>query len=39
VKMDLKEIGREGVNWIHLALDMNSCEHGNEPYFIKCTTD
>jgi hypothetical protein len=33
--MDFKEIGWEGVVWIHLAQDREpvagSCEHGNEP--------
>jgi hypothetical protein len=28
IKMDCKEIGLEGVEWIHLA---GSCEHSNEP--------
>jgi hypothetical protein len=30
IKMDHKEIGCEGVNWIYLA-QAGSCEHGNEP--------
>jgi hypothetical protein len=31
-KMDLREIGLESVDWIHLAQDLvGSCEHGNEP--------
>jgi len=25
IKMDLKEIGREGVNWINLAQNRTSC--------------
>jgi hypothetical protein len=33
--MDLREIGCEGVDWIHLAQDrdqwLGSCEHSNEP--------
>jgi hypothetical protein len=28
IRMDLREIGWEGVKWIHLAQDS---EHGNEP--------
>jgi hypothetical protein len=36
IRMDLREIGLEGVNWMHLAQDRDqwqegSCEHGNEP--------
>jgi hypothetical protein len=31
IKMDLREIGWDGINWIDLAQDMGSCEHGNEP--------
>jgi hypothetical protein len=33
VKMDLKEIGWENVNWVRLGKDQwgGSCEHGNEP--------
>jgi hypothetical protein len=35
VKMDLREIGIEGANWIRLAQDRvlvaGFCEHGNEP--------
>jgi hypothetical protein len=34
IKMDRREIGCEGVEWIQLALDgvqASSCEHGNEP--------
>ena len=30
IKMDLKEIGLGGVNWIYLALAV-CCESGNEP--------
>jgi hypothetical protein len=33
--MDLREIGWEGMDWIHLAQDrepvVGSCEHVNEP--------
>jgi hypothetical protein len=32
--MDLREIGWEGVDWIHLAQDIpvvGSCEDGDEP--------
>jgi hypothetical protein len=32
IKMDVKEMEREGVVWFHLALvKSNCCEHGNEP--------
>jgi hypothetical protein len=34
VRMDIGDIGWEGVNWIHLAQDgpvAGPCEHGNEP--------
>jgi hypothetical protein len=35
IKMDLREIGIDGANWIHLAQDTvhvaGLCEHGNEP--------
>jgi hypothetical protein len=35
IKIDLREIGWDGVDWIGLAQD--SCEHGNEPPgSIKC---
>jgi hypothetical protein len=34
IRMDLREIGWGGMDWIHLAQDRgpleNSCEHGNE---------
>jgi hypothetical protein len=33
IKMDLKEIGWEGVDWIHLAQSeplVGPCEHSNE---------
>jgi hypothetical protein len=34
IRMDLKEVGSECVDWVHLA---GSCEHGNEPLCsIKC---
>ncbi|PNF15776.1 hypothetical protein B7P43_G10443 [Cryptotermes secundus] len=41
IKMDLREIGWDGMNWIDLADDKrpveDSCEYGNEPSgFIKC---
>jgi hypothetical protein len=29
--MDLRDIGWNGMDWIDLAQDMGSCEHGNEP--------
>jgi hypothetical protein len=34
IKMDLREIGIDGANWIQLAQDRvrgGFCEHGNEP--------
>jgi hypothetical protein len=35
IKMDLREIGWDGVDWIDLAQDRDkwraSCEHGDEP--------
>jgi hypothetical protein len=34
IKIDLREIGFGGVDWIHVAHDRGhggSCEHGNEP--------
>jgi hypothetical protein len=40
IKMDLREIGWDGMDWINLAQDRDSgvsCEHGNEPSgSIKC---
>jgi hypothetical protein len=41
IKMDLREIGWGGMDWIDLTQDRDpvegSCEHGNEPSgFIKC---
>jgi len=30
IRMDLREIGWKGVDWIHLAQNRDSCEHGNE---------
>jgi hypothetical protein len=41
IKMDLREIGWDGMDWIDLALDRDqrkgSCQHGNEPLgSIKC---
>jgi hypothetical protein len=41
IKMDLREIGWDGMDWISLAEDRDkwegSCEHGNEPLdSIKC---
>jgi hypothetical protein len=29
IKMDLREIGRDGMDWLDLAQDRDSCEHGN----------
>jgi hypothetical protein len=35
IKIDLREIGWNGIDWIDLAQDREteegSCEHGNEP--------
>jgi hypothetical protein len=34
IRIDLRKIGCEGVDWIHLAKDTDqwsSCEHGNGP--------
>jgi hypothetical protein len=35
IKMDLREIGWDGIDWIELAQDRDqlegSCEHGDEP--------
>jgi hypothetical protein len=32
IRKDLREMGWEDVDWIHLIQDMTgSCEHGNEP--------
>jgi hypothetical protein len=35
IKIDLREIGRDGMDWIDVAQDKGpvkgSCEHGNEP--------
>jgi hypothetical protein len=37
IKIDLREIGWDGMDWIDLALVEGSCEHGNEPSgSIKC---
>jgi hypothetical protein len=41
IKMDLREIGWDGMDWIDLALGFGpvegSCKHGNEPLgSIKC---
>jgi hypothetical protein len=41
IKMDLREIGGDGVGWIHMTQDKGpvegSCEHGIEPSAsIKC---
>jgi hypothetical protein len=30
IKMDLREIGWGGVDWIHLAEDRGPCEHDNK---------
>jgi hypothetical protein len=30
-KMDLREIGLDGANWIQLAPMANFCEHSTEP--------
>jgi hypothetical protein len=35
--MYIKEIGWEAVDWVRMAQDRDSCEHGNEYRgFIKC---
>jgi hypothetical protein len=31
IKMDLRDIGWDGRNWIELAQDRDLCEHGDEP--------
>jgi len=31
IRVDLGEIGWEGVDWIHLGQVGTCCEHGNEP--------
>jgi hypothetical protein len=34
IRMGLREVGREYVDWIHMAQDRDhwaACEHGNEP--------
>jgi hypothetical protein len=34
IRMDFREIGWEGVDWMHLAQDRDqwqTCEYGNEP--------
>jgi hypothetical protein len=31
IKTDLRETGWGGMDWINLAQDKGSCEHGNEP--------
>jgi hypothetical protein len=37
IRMDLKEIGWDGMGWIDLTQDRGQCEHGNEPPgSIKC---
>jgi hypothetical protein len=39
IKMDVREIVWDGMDWIDLAQDRNkgSCEHGNEPTgLMKC---
>jgi hypothetical protein len=40
IKMDLRDIGWSGMDWIYLTHDRDqegSCEHGNEPSgCIKC---
>jgi hypothetical protein len=37
IKMDLREIGWGGMDWIDLGPVEGSCEHGNEPSgSIKC---
>jgi hypothetical protein len=37
LKMDLREIGWDGADWMDMAQDRGSCEHGIEPSgSIKC---
>jgi hypothetical protein len=37
IKIDLREIEWDGMDWIDLAQDSDSCEHGNEPSgSVKC---
>jgi hypothetical protein len=37
IKMDLRDTGWDYVDWIDVAQDRDSCEHGNEPSgSIKC---
>jgi hypothetical protein len=37
IKMDLREIGWDGVDWIDMVQDRNQCKHGIEPSgSIKC---
>jgi hypothetical protein len=31
IKMDFREIGWDGMDWIDLAQDRDSCERGEEP--------
>jgi hypothetical protein len=31
IKIDLREIGWEGLDWVSVAQDTDSCEHGDEP--------
>jgi hypothetical protein len=40
IKIDLKEIGWDSMDWIDLVQDKGSCEHGNElSDSIKCWED
>jgi hypothetical protein len=37
IKIDLEEVGWEGMDWIYLAQVAGACECGNEPLgSIKC---
>jgi hypothetical protein len=35
IKMNLREMGWGGMDWVGLAQDKGSCEHANEPLSFK----